>query len=368
MNSDREKPQVPARREPTDVQIQPPTDVQGIIGYLPPSETIDEEERIILAGAEDYDSLAIDLALKSPAANTAEKLLLLGFVIVAAALVIFFFPLNRFFKPTPKDLGPMSIGGPILEDSLSPSTLNNQPWLKALVEIDQLYYQDGKLTEAIQKAETELEKVPETEWETWQKVYYRYWELLSDAVRVHALKTSTRAYLAKHPEDPFANFYYAQAFLAAADRLRTMDPETKEAYRHEADAIAQQIERTCSSLNAQRKHPEAEDEVTLLTDLYRNLRLKQAKLYVFMWKLGGYKEDDHADVIFRDNALNICDNDELSDMKEVKALKASIYTHILDRWHWFEGPQLIQGSKYRRKYIQQQLDELEKELTGTDTL
>jgi len=345
-------------------QIQAPTEMQGIIGYLPLSVPIDEDERIILAREEGYDSLAIDLALKPPSASATEKILLLGFVIGAIALVIFLFPLNRFFKPTPKNLGPMSIGGPVFEEFLSISTISNQPWLKALVEIDQLYFQEGKLTEAIQKAENELGKVPEKDWETWQKVYYRYWELLSDAVRVHVLKTSTGAYLAKHPEDPFANYYYAQAFLTAVDRLHSLDPETQAAYRNEADSIVQQIERTCSSLTARRKHPEAKDEAPLLMDLYRKLRLKQAKLYVFMWKLGGYKEDDHADVVFRDNALAICGSDALSDMKEAKVLEASIYTHILDRWYWFEGQQIILGRKHRRKYIQQQLDELEKELEG----
>ena len=104
-------------------------------------------------------------------------------------------------------------------------------------------------------AESALGKVPEKDREPWQKVYYRYWELLSDAGRIHVLKTSTRAYLTAFPEDPFANYYYARAFLTAADRIRAYTPETKTAYRQEAETIAQQIDRACSALDAQRQHP-----------------------------------------------------------------------------------------------------------------
>jgi hypothetical protein len=87
-----------------------------------------------------------------------------------------------------------------------------------------------------------------------------------------------------------------------------------------------------------------------------------------MWQLGGYEEDEHQDVAYRDNALNICDSAELSDMKEAKQLKTIIYTHILDRWHWFEGRQTIQGSGQKRKDFQQKLETLKKELKDAEKL
>jgi hypothetical protein len=49
-------------------------------------------------------------------------------------------------------------------------------------------------------------------------------------------------------------------------------------------------------------------------------------------------------------------------MKEAKSLKAVIYTHILDRWYWFEGQQIIQKQFRKRKDIQKQLNELNAEL------
>ena len=200
--------------------------------------------------------------------------------------------------------------------------------------------------------------------EIWQKVYYRYWELLSNAGRIHVLKTSTRSYLTAFPEDPFANYYFARAFLTAADRIRAFAPQTKKAYRQEAETIAQRIDRACRALDAQRQHSHAKkDRKTALTDLYQKLRLEQAKTYVLIWRLGGYEEDEHPDIIYRDKALDICDSGELADMKEARALKAAIYTHILDHWNWFEGRQIIQNKLHKRKALQKQLDELNAELT-----
>jgi hypothetical protein len=98
------------------------------------------------------------------------------------------------------------------------------------------------------------------------------------------------------------------------------------------------------------------------------LRLKQAGLYVLIWKLGGYKEDEHPDVIYRDKALDICESEALSDIKEAKALKATIYTHILDRWHWFEGRQIVQNHQKKRKDLQNQLETLVQELKNTGKL
>ncbi len=333
------------------------------MGYLPKTGTLDAEERISMAREEGYDPLAIQLALEPRASSAAEKLRLFIFILVAVALIIFLFPFERFFKPAPTDLGPMTIGGPILEESLTPANIRRKPWLKTLVEMDRLYFQEGKLTEAIQLAETELGKLTEKDWEPWRKVYYRYWELLSEAGKVHVLKTSTLAYLAPYPEDPFANYYYARAFLMAAERIGGFAPERKDEYRRQAVSTATQIEQAGNALNARRKHADIDKkEAAVLADLYRKLRLEQAGLYVLVWKLGGYEEDEHPDVIYRDMALDICDSEALTDMKEAKELKATIYTHILDRWYWFEGRQIIQGKQKQRKHLEEQLEALIQEL------
>jgi hypothetical protein len=108
--------------------------------------------------------------------------------------------------------------------------------------------------------------------------------------------------------------------------------------------------------------------VAMITDLYQKLRLELAKLYVLIWKLGGYEEDDHPDVVYRDNALDICENQELADMQEAKALKAEIYTYILDRWNWFEGQQIIQKQLQKRKDFQKQLELLNTELREAEKL
>jgi hypothetical protein len=260
----------------------------------------------------------------------------------------------------------MTIGGPILEESLTKANIRRKPWLKTLVEMDRLYFQEGKLTEAIRLAEMELGKLTERDWEPWRRVYYRYWELLSAAGKIHVLKTSTRAYLSSFPEDPFANYYFARAFLTAADRIASFSPEGKTEYRQKAISNARQIEHAGNALNARRKHADIDkNEAAVLTDLYRKLRLEQAGLYVLIWKLGGYKEDEHPDVIYRDMALDICENEALADMKEARKLKATIYTHILDRWYWFEGRQIIQGQQKQRGDLQDQLEVLIQELETT---
>jgi hypothetical protein len=363
MNSDQDKPRLPARRFPSDAQIRPETDVKASIGLLPATGTIEADERIPIAREEDYDPMAIELALNPPASTSADKLRLLILAVVAALLVIVFFPFYRFFKPAPRDLGPMSIGGPIMEEAASPAMVRNKPWLAVLSRIDRLYFQEGKLSEAIKVAESALGKIPQKDREIWQKVYYRYWELLSGAGRIHVLKLSARAYLTAFPEDPFANYYYARAFLTAADRSRAYPPETKKAYRMEAETIAQQIDRAGTALDAQRQHPDAgQDKKAALSDLYRKLRLEQARMYVLIWKLGGYEEDEHPDVVYRDKALDICESEELVDMKEAKTLRAAIYTHILDRWHWIEGRQIIQNHKHKRKDLQKKLESLIQEI------
>ena len=369
MVSDQEKHRLPVKQNASKIQTRSDSNAQVVLGYLPQTESIDSDEKIYIARQEGYDPMAIELALTPPGSTAADKIRLLILIMVAAVMVIFFFPLDRFFKPAPGDLGSMSIGGPILEESLSASNIRNKPWLKALVAIDRLYFQDGKLTEAIQMAESELEKVPPNERENWQKLYYRYWELLTDADRVHVLKTSTRAYLDEFPEDPFANYYYSRAFLKAVDRIRSFAPETKTAYRQEAETIARRIDRACSALYAQKKHPDITiEKMDSLTDLYRKLRLEQAELYILIWKLGGYEEDDHPDVAYRDKALDICESEELSAMQEAKMLKAVIYTHILDHWNWFEGQQIIQNQHRKRKDFKKQLDNIVTELKEAEKL
>ena len=369
MNPDQNNSRLPARRDSDDAQIQSETDAPAVMGFLPQTDTIDEDERIPIAREEGYDPLAIQLALETPASSAADKLRLFIFIIVAAALVIFLFPLNRFFKPTPRDLGPMSIGGPILEESLTPANIRQKPWLKTLVEMDRLYFQEGKLTDAIRLAESELEKLTDKDREPWRRVYYRYWELLLAAGKVHVLKTSTRAYLSPFPEDPFANYYFSRAFLTAADRIRSFSPETKTAYRQEAISIAAQIDRAGNALKARRQHADTKkSESAVFADLFRKLRLEQARLYVLIWKLSGYEEDEHPDVVYRDKALDICDSGELFDMKEAKELKATIYTHIIDRWYWFEGRQIIQNHQIKRKDLQNQLETLFQELKNAEKL
>jgi hypothetical protein len=369
MNSDQNNSRLPVRPESDDVQIQPEANPRAVMELLPQTGTIAAEERIPIARGAGYDPRAIQLALKTPASSAGDKLRLFIFILVAAALVIFLFPLERFFKPAPRDLGPMSIGGPILEDSLTPANIRQKPWLKTLVEIDRLYFQEGKLTDAMRLAESELGKLTGKDWEAWRRVYYRYWELLSEAGKIHVLKTSTRAYLTPFPEDPFANYYFARAFLTAADRIRGYSMETKTAYRPEAIRIAAQIDRAGNALNARRQHADTKKgEAAVLADLFRKLRLEQARLYVLIWKLGGYEEDEHPDVVYRDKALDICDSGELVNMKETKELKATIYTHILDRWYWFEGRQIIQNHQIKRKDLQNQLETLFQELKTAEKL
>ena len=105
-----------------------------------------------------------------------------------------------------------------------------------------------------------------------------------------------------------------------------------------------------------------------LTDLFQKLRLEQAKLYVLIWKLGGYEEDEHPDVVYRDKALDICDSQALADKKEAKALKAVIYTHILDRWHWIEGRQIVQNHEQKRTDLRKKLEALIQDLEKSKKL
>ncbi len=349
-------------------QIQSEAEIQSPPGFLPRTDTIQIDEKIAIARSEGFNPLAIELAIGSYETSASYKFLLFSLAVVAAALVAFLFPVDRFFKPKTRDLGTMTIGDPISEDSQALFMEFNRPWLKVLLEMDRLYFREGKLTEAIQVAESNLQQVSEKNWENWKRVYYRYWELLSDAGRTLALKAATNSYLQKIPEDPFANYYSAQAFLTAVEAIRAFNPQTRQAYRQEAETLIQQIDRACNSLNAQRKVADSKEKKAYLEDLYQKLRLQQAKLFVLIWRLGGYKEDRHPDVVYRDKALDICNSDELAHLKEAKALKITIYTHILDRWHWFEGQQVIQGKRQKRRSMAEELSALKKELEAAEKL
>ena len=234
--------------------------------------------------------------------------------------------------------------------------------MKVLLEMDRLYFREGKLTEAIQVAETNLARVPEKDWESWKNVHYRYWELLSDAGRNLPLRAATHSYLQTLPEDPFANYYAAHAFHTVVDRIPSMKRETRQAYRREAETLVQQIDRAGNSLKARQKTAGTKEKKTLFQNLYQKLRLQQAKLYALIWRLGGYKEDNHPDVEYRDKALDILNHQALADLKKAKVLKITIYNHILDRWHWFEGQQVIQGNKQRRRALVEERNMLQKEL------
>lgn len=262
----------------------------------------------------------------------------------------------------------MTIGGPVSKGNLAYSSQRNEPWYPVLLEIDRLYFGEGKLTQAIQAAESALEVVPKNKWERWKKIHYRYWELLSAAGKINALKTASQAYLQILPEDPFANYFYAYAFRTATDRIGSFTPEMKQAYRREADATIRQIDSACHALNARRSNQLSPEEDDALAQIYQKLRLEQAKLYALVWKLGGYEEDTHPDVVYRDKALAICDNAELADSKEAKALKLDIYTHILDRWYWFEGQQVVQGTKMHRRALEQKVEALQKEIKDSQKL
>jgi hypothetical protein len=368
MNSDQPKSQLPAASDSMPAQMQPAAEIQGLTGILPRTDTLQIDEKITIARSEGFNPLAIELAIGSYETSPAYKFLLFSLTVIAAALVAFFFPFDRFFKPQTRDLGTMTIGEPVSEDNPALFMEFNKPWLKVLLEMDRLYFREGKLTEAIQVAESSLRPVPEKNWESWKKVYYRYWELLSDAGRTSALKAATDSYLHKMPEDPFANYYAAHAFLMAAEATRAFDNQTRQAYRQQAGTLIQQIERACNALNARRKVADSKEEKAYLEGLYQKLRLQQARVLVLIWRLGGYEEDRHPDVAYRDKALDICDSDELAHLKEAMALKIDIYNHILDRWYWFEGQQVIQGSRQKRRALVEELRTLQKELEAAKKL
>ncbi len=368
MNANQNNSQLPAAPDSMPAQIQPEKEILGPLGFLPRTDTIQIDEKIAIAHSEGFNPLAIELAIGSYETSGSYKFLLFSLAVAAAALVAFLFPVDRFFKPKTRDLGTMTIGDPIGEDSLTLFKDFNKPWLRVLFEMDRLYFQEGKLSEAIQVAESNLQQVPEKNWENWKQVHYRYWELLSDAGRTSALKAATHSYLQKIPEDPFANYYLVHAFLTAVEAIRAFDHQTQQAYRQEAESFIQQIDRACNALNAQRKVADSKEKEAFLEDLYQKLRLQQAKLFVLIWRLGGYKEDRHPDIVYRDKALDICNSGELAHLKEAKALKITIYTHILDRWHWFEGQQVIQGTRQKRQSMAEQLRALKKELEAAEKL
>ena len=364
MGSEPNNSKLPALSDSSPASVPQGAEIQGAPGVLPPSDSIQLDEKMAIARDEGFHPLSIELAIGSYETSTAQKLLQLSLVIIAAVLVAFLFPLDRFFKPQAQELGTMTIGDPISGNMFK----SDQPWLKTLLEMDQLYFQEGKLTEAIQVAERNLAQVPQKDWENWHMVHYRYWELLADAGKAPSLKTATQSYLEVLPEDPFANYYAAHAFLAAVVPMRSFTSDMRQDFRLEAETLVQQIERTGKALRARQKAENSPEQRGLLENLYQKLRLQQARLFVLIWRLGGYREDKHPDVVYRDKALNILEQDELINLKEAKVLKIDIYNHILDRWYWFEGQQVIQGMKQRRKALVVELKKLQRELKNTEAL
>ncbi len=364
MNSDKDKSQLPVESDSSLTPVPDNAQIQDASGILPRSDSIQPDEKMAIARSEGFHPMAIELAMGSYHSSASQKLLLFGLIVIAAALVAFLFPVERFFKPQARELGTMTIGDPI-SDYISDF---NKPWLEVLRQMDQLYFREGKLSEAIRVAEKSLAQIPSQDWEEWHKVHYRYWELLSDAGSTRSLKMATQSYLQNLPEDPFANYYAAQAFLATVEPMRSFTSDRRQKFRLEAETLIQHVERAAKSLKARQKTEDASEKRALLQNLYQKLRLQQAKLFVLIWRLGGYREDKHPDVVYRDKALDILDRNELADLKEAKRLKISIYNHILDRWYWFEGQQVIQGANQKRKAMVAELKKLQKELKDAEAL
>ncbi len=358
MDPDQNKSQLPVTTDSSPSPVAKGAEMRDTAEVLPRSDSIQLDEKIAIARDEGFHPLAIELTVGSYETSSAQKMLLFGLVLTAAALVAFLFPIERFFKPRARELGTMTIGDPISEDISD----IGKPWLKVLQEMDQLYFREGKLSEAIQVAEKNLAQAPQKDWEDWRNVHYRYWELLADAGSAPALKAATQSYLQTLPEDPFANYYATHAFLATVEPLRSFTRDMRQDFRFEAQKLVQQIERAGKALKARQKAEGMPEIKTVLQNLYQKLRLQQAKLFVLIWRLGGYREDQHPDVVYRDKALDILDRDELVVLKEATILKISIYNHILDRWFWFEGQQTIQGVKQKRKAMVTELKKLQKEL------
>jgi hypothetical protein len=364
MDPEQNKAQLPEKSNSSPARMPERSEILGTAGFMPRGDAIQIDEKIAIARDEGFHPLAIELAIGPYKTSAVHKLLLFGLVTIAAALVAVFFPVDRFFKPHTRELGTMTIGDPIGEDISEFGT----PWLKVLQEMDRLYFREGKLTEAIQVAEKNLAQVPKKDWESWHRVHYRYWELLADAGSALSLRAATQSYLQTLPEDPFANYYAAHAFLAAVEPLRSFTRKIRLDFRLEAETLARQVERAGKALKARQKVEGTSGKKALFQSLDQKLRLQQARLFVLIWRLGGYKEDRHPDVAYRDKALDILDRDGLVDLKEAKALKISIYNHILDRWHWFEGQQVVQGIKQKRKAMAEELKVLQKELKDAEAL
>ena len=117
MDPDQNKPQLPVKSDLSPTPVQDGSEIQSAPGFLPRSDSIRIDEKIAIARNEGFNPLAIELAIGSYQTSAAHKLLLFGLAIIAAALVAFLFPVDRFFKPQTRDLGTMTIGDPISEDN-----------------------------------------------------------------------------------------------------------------------------------------------------------------------------------------------------------------------------------------------------------
>jgi hypothetical protein len=117
MNSDEPKLQLPATSDSMPAQIQSETQIQSPLGFLPRTDAIQIDEKIAIARSEGFHPLAIELAIGSYETSASYKLLLFSLVVIAAALVAFLFPADRFFKPKTRELGTITICDPISEDN-----------------------------------------------------------------------------------------------------------------------------------------------------------------------------------------------------------------------------------------------------------
>ena len=289
-----------------------------------------------------------------------EKIRISMCALLAGLLLFFLFPFDRFFQQRPRSLGPLRLdsgaGGPadiFRSDPAAPSA-------EMLKKIDRLYLENGRLTEAIEAAEEVLEKLSDKKRRQWTVLYYRYWQLLTDAGRFERLSESARDFLTISPEDPVAAYFLAHGFTAGAKRQRPFTPRRIAELRTEAEAVDEILVRSLAALRARLQSETRQNRKGALADIAAKLQLERARLLTLMWEIGGFEEDDHPDVRLRDEALEILDSPALSGMKEALALKYDIYYDILLRWHWFEGLEPIRKRMVPRSSVEAELQKLDR--------
>lgn len=106
--------------------------------------------------------------------TTSDKLRLLILTMVAVVLVIVFSPFNRFFNPALKDLGPMSIGGLIMEEPLTAADVRNKPCLGVFGQNRPTLLPGGKIIRSHCSGGIRAWENSGKDREDWQKIYYLY--------------------------------------------------------------------------------------------------------------------------------------------------------------------------------------------------